>query len=101
MVKLLEAHDMQSQVPELLQQSPKLWVVPHQREDTGVAALSRLDLDVIDETDQQPPALAPDGDPVLPGVARGFDHGKSRCRDPEEAGTGQEPAQIRGWLVNR
>src|SRR5262245_61229870 len=77
---------MQRQVAELLEQSPKLRVVPHQGNDPGVAAVSRLDLDVIDEADQQPPALAPDDDPVLPGVARGFDHGKSRCRDPKEAG---------------
>src|SRR5262245_39152657 len=85
-VKLLEAHDMQSQVPELLHQPPELRVVPDHRDDAGVAALGRLDLDVIDETDQQPPAFAPDDDPVLSGVARGFDHGKSRCRYPEEAG---------------
>lgn len=36
--KLLEAHDVQSQVPELLQQSPKLRIASHQRNDTAITA---------------------------------------------------------------
>src|SRR5215470_8123077 len=92
---------MQSQVPELLHQSPKRRIVSYQRNDTGVAALGRLDLDVIDETDQQAPALTPDDDLVLPGVARGFDHGNPDAAIRKSWHQGPEPAQIRGWLVNR
>jgi len=66
-VDILDTHDVQSQVPELFHQSPELWVVPHRRHNVGVTVVTRLDLEVIDETEQQAAAVAAEADPVSPG----------------------------------
>src|SRR6516225_5110954 len=80
MVEILHAHDMQRQVPELFHYPPEFWVVSHQRNDTRAAKVTRLDVEVIDETDQQAPAVAAEADPVLPGAGNRSDHCTSRCR---------------------
>ena len=70
MVKILEADHVQSQVLELLHQSPELRVVPHRRNDARITVLGGHDLGVINETGQQLPAFAPDDDPIPPAAGR-------------------------------
>ena len=83
MVEILDANNVQRQVPELFHHSPELRVVSHQRNDARITAFRRhIDLDVINKTGQQPSAFAPDDDPVPPGEASRSDHEGSRCRVP-------------------
>ena len=80
MAEILDAYDVQSQVPELFHQSPEFWIVSYRRNNARVAVVRRLDTEVIDEAGQQAPAFAAEADPVLPGAGNRSDHCTSRCR---------------------
>jgi hypothetical protein len=79
MVEILDAYDVQSQVPELFHQSPEFWIVSHRRNNARVAIARRLDMEVIDEAGQHAPTLAAEADPVLPGAGSRPDHRTSHA----------------------
>src|SRR5262249_8789872 len=75
MIEVLDADDVQSEVPELFHHSPELRVVSHRRDDTRFTTLSRRrGLSVIARARQPPSSCAPNDDPVLPGIASQSDH---------------------------
>lgn len=82
MIEILDADNVQSQVPELFHDTPEFRVVSYQRNDARVTAPVRHDLDVISKAGQQAAAVAPDDDPIPSGIASRSDHGGSRCRVP-------------------
>ena len=52
MIEILDADKVQRQVLELLHQRPEFWIVSHRGNNTRAADVTRLDLEVVDETDQ-------------------------------------------------
>ena len=79
MAEILDAYDVQSQVPELFHQSPEFWIVPHRRDNARAAIARRLDMEVIDEAAQQAPTFAAEADPVSPDAGSRSDHRTSHA----------------------